>query len=294
MNEHQVSIGESTCSSKLWAPPVGYYGGKALLEASELSQIALERCSTARCAVQMMGDLAVQYGFYSAEYDPADPDNAQGEGGEALTVADPNEAWMFHIIADDTGASAVWVAQRVPDDHITAVANEFVIQDVDPSSPDFLYSSNLWDVAERNGFWSRASGTPLNFVNTYSVSRYHPFYATRRVWRVLSIAAPSLNLPDPDQDWNVDYPFSVKVEKKMAVDDVIAILRDHYDGTKYDTAASLAGGPYGDPNRWDMGDNGEMTFAEQLKGEFPRTISLFRYNLPSLKFVYLFVFHLNF
>ena len=34
MNEFQVAIGESTCASKLWAPPVGS-GGKALLEASE-------------------------------------------------------------------------------------------------------------------------------------------------------------------------------------------------------------------------------------------------------------------
>ena len=38
---------------------------------------------------------------------------------------------MFHMLADDTGASAVWVAQRVPEDHITAVANQFVIGQID-------------------------------------------------------------------------------------------------------------------------------------------------------------------
>ena len=69
MNEHQVSIGESTCASKLWAAPAGSAGGKALLEASELSQLGLERGKTAREAIQVMGDLAVKYGFYSADWD---------------------------------------------------------------------------------------------------------------------------------------------------------------------------------------------------------------------------------
>ena len=73
MNEHQVAIGESTCPARLWAAPMGSGGGKALLEISELSQIALERCKTARESIQMMGDLAVKYGFYSGEWDPNNP-----------------------------------------------------------------------------------------------------------------------------------------------------------------------------------------------------------------------------
>lgn len=60
---------------------------------------------------------------------------------------------MFHLIPDDTGSSAIWVAQRVPDNHITVVANQFVIGEVVPDSPDFMYSDNIFSVAERNGFW---------------------------------------------------------------------------------------------------------------------------------------------
>jgi len=111
MNEHQVAIGESTCSAKFFAAPVSA-GGKALLEVSELSQIALERSKTAREAILTMGELAEKYGYYSAEWNVGKygKDFALGEGGEALTVIDTDEAWMFHILPDDTGASAIWVS----------------------------------------------------------------------------------------------------------------------------------------------------------------------------------------
>lgn len=100
-----------------------------------MSQLALERCETAVCAVQTMGDLATQYGFYGADWSGGDL--SLGEAGEALTVIDKTSAWMFHVLADDTGTSAVWVAQRVPDDHVAPVANAFVIREVDPDSEDF-------------------------------------------------------------------------------------------------------------------------------------------------------------
>lgn len=116
MNEHQVAIGESTCASKLWAAPVTA-GGFARIEVREMSMIALERCKTAREAVQLMGDLATTYGFYAADWSGGDA--SKGEGGEALTVVDKTEAWVFHVTADDTGRSAVWVAQQLEADHVS-------------------------------------------------------------------------------------------------------------------------------------------------------------------------------
>jgi dipeptidase len=80
------------------------------MEARELTKVALERSKTARETIQVMGDLASTYGFYAADWSGGDA--SKGEGGEALTIIDKNEAWVFHILADDTGASAIWAAQR--------------------------------------------------------------------------------------------------------------------------------------------------------------------------------------
>jgi len=115
MNEWQLAMGESTCAARFWSAPVSA-GGKAHIEVKELSKIALERCKTARCAISLMGELAEKYGMYAADWSGGDL--SKGEGGEALSVIDTEEAWVFHILSDDTGASAVWVAQRVPDNHV--------------------------------------------------------------------------------------------------------------------------------------------------------------------------------
>ena len=65
MNEHQLAIGESTCDAALGMRGVPIrFGGKALLGIATLSRIALQRCKTARCAIQTVGNLAVEYGFY--------------------------------------------------------------------------------------------------------------------------------------------------------------------------------------------------------------------------------------
>ncbi|CAM9101625.1 unnamed protein product, partial [Ascophyllum nodosum] len=68
INEKQVGIGESTCDAIWFAGPLSDDCDQcnAMFDISELSRVALERASTAREAIQIMGDLAVKYGFYGS------------------------------------------------------------------------------------------------------------------------------------------------------------------------------------------------------------------------------------
>jgi dipeptidase len=46
------------------------------------------------------------------------------------------------------------------------------------------------------------------------------------------------------------YPLWIKPDRKLSVADVMALMRDHYEGTAYDMSVGLDAGPYGTPNRW--------------------------------------------
>lgn len=207
-----------------------------------------------RCAIQLMGDLGVKYGFYGPEWEGG-PQNemSQDEAGEALVVSDAKETWMFHIMPDDTGASAIWVAQKVPDDHITVVANQFVIGQIDLQSPNFMASANIFEVAERNNLWSSATAdkVPFHFSRVYGNDRHRSgFGCTRRMWRVFTLAAPSLAKqlsPFTDglttfgfgPDSKDPYPFSVKVDKPLTVQDIMNINRDQFEGSLFDLTAGV-------------------------------------------------------
>lgn len=99
-----------------------------------------------------------------------------------------------------------------------------------------MYSSNLWSVAEKLGWWKPGPNGPkakpyLNFVTTYAPQRYHPNYSNRRVWRIFSLAAPDMKLnPNPDP-YALEYPFSVKVSN--CVTSIICIASKQQYKIKY-------------------------------------------------------------
>ncbi|KAG7400193.1 hypothetical protein PHYBOEH_006732 [Phytophthora boehmeriae] len=275
INEHQVAIGESTCPARFVSKPVTQ-GGDALFDVTELSRIALQRATTAREAIQVMGDLAVQYGYYGAEWEG---DGVFDEAGEALTVTDTKEAWIFHILPDDTGKSAVWAAQRVPDDQISGVANQFVIRELDLSNPsEFLASPNIHDVAIRNNIWKPDEGTPFDFTRVYAHPRAetHQYYSTRRIWRLFTLANPELKLSPETDVLASDYPFAVKPASPLSPRDIMRFQRDHYEGTPFDMTKGPKSGPYGDPDRYDAAPNGDLTQDDIKRGHFERAISIFR------------------
>ena len=89
-NDQGISFGESTTSAKTYALPKP--AGPSLLSMLELSRLAAERASTSRAAVLLMGEMAERYGFYG--------DPSADTGGESILVADADEQFIFHILAE--------------------------------------------------------------------------------------------------------------------------------------------------------------------------------------------------
>lgn len=285
LNERQLGIAESTCSGVFGAAPRGMplhapegdsgdaEVGKACFSVDALTQIAMERHSSARAAIQEIGKLAVEGGFYGA---------GLFEGtAESLIVTDVDEVWVFHILPDPTGASAIWVAQRVPDDSFVVVPNAFIIREIDPNDPNnFMYSDTVFSVATDLGWWDPSSDAPLDFTAMYSDGEYaHKYYSGRRSWGVYNDFAPSLDLPTDYVEWRISrpYPFSARPDRKLSVTDVARVMRSYYEGTPYST---FSGGPWGSPDH--VAGNNSTAFpadappSSRRPGNWERTIGLYR------------------
>jgi dipeptidase len=113
-------------------------------------------------------------------------------------------------------------------------ANANRIRQIDLDNKDYyMASENVFSLAEEKGWWSPRSGRPFEFC--YAYADRNAMYSRRREWRVLSLLAPSLKL-DPNAE---NFPLSVKPDKKVSVQNLLAIFRDTYGGTPFDMTAPL-------------------------------------------------------
>ncbi|MBC8491606.1 MAG: C69 family dipeptidase [Candidatus Marinimicrobia bacterium] len=236
MNEHQISIGETT-----WGGRSELRDSLAIMDYGSLMYVTLQRAKTAREAIKIMGDLIEEYGYYSS--------------GESFSVSDPNEVWIMEMIGKGPGKKgAVWVARRLPDGYICAHANQARIRQFPLKDPEnCLYEKDVINLAREKG-WFNGKDKNFSFADAYAPLDYSALrFCEARVWSMFRRAAPSLNL-------STDYikgvksakplPLWVKPDKKLSARDVMELMRDHFEDSDLDMSKDIGAGPYKLPYRW--------------------------------------------
>ncbi len=236
MNEHQLSIGETT------------YGGReelvdtsAIMDYGSLIYITLQRAKTAREAIKIFGELVAEYGYCSE--------------GESFSIADANEAWILEMIGKGPGnKGAVWVARRIPDGYICGHANQARITTFPLNDPEnCIYSPDVISFARQKGFF-KGEDKDFSFCDAYAPINFEAArFCEARVWS-------GFNRLVSGMDKYLDYamgtnlknrmPLWIKPDKKVSVHDIMELMRDHYEGTPMDMTQDVGAGPYKCPYRW--------------------------------------------
>ncbi len=244
MNENQVAIGETT------------YGGReelftqkgAIIDYGSLIYITLQRAKTAREAVKLFGELTEKYGYASE--------------GESFSISDANEAWILEMIGKGEGQlGAVWVALRIPDGYVCGHANQARITQFPLNDPEnCLYAKDVITFARSKG-WFDGKDAEFSFSDTYAPVTFSGARACEaRVWSMFNRVNANMG---QYQDYAMGHlvkgtwgyttnrmPLWVKPDKKVSVQEVMNLMRDHYEGTKMDMTNDIGAGPFQSPYRW--------------------------------------------
>ena len=241
VNEHGLMMAECTDVSE-HLPELEYKEGGGFFYSSELGRVAMERCKTAREAIKLMGELIDEYGLFGT--------------AETLFVADKDEGWLFEMQPTPSGKGGLWIAEKIPDGHFSIAANQLRIRAIREDDPNQIFNPKLPQMLKDLGWAAYDEQGNLDWVKSLRGGEwYHPYYSKRRVWRGLSIVAPSLNLSPKVSDYDSDYyPLSVKPDKKLAITDVMKLYRDYYQDTEFDRSTSQFAGLFGSPYHYDYED----------------------------------------
>lgn len=230
MNEYQVAIGETT------------YGGReelvdttAIMDYGSLIYVALQRSKTAREAIKMMTDLVEKYGYYSE--------------GESFSIADPNEVWIMEMIGKGPGRKgAVWVALRIPDDCVSAHANQARITTIPfKDKKNCMYSKDVVSFAREKGYFT-GKDADFSFSDTYAPLDYSGLrICEARVWTFFRQINPEMDkyLTYVKGETKERMPLWIKPANKVGLADLKRVMRDAYEGTELDMTKGIAAGPFG-------------------------------------------------
>ena len=244
MNEHQLSIGETT------------WGGRAELETGEgidygsLIYIALERCKTAREAIKCMTDLVAEYGYASS--------------GETFSIADPNEVWLMELIGKGkVEKGAVWVATRVPDDCIAAHANQARFTTINfKDKENWMWSKDVVKFARKQGYYTGKKDEDFNFQEAYAPYDFSGLYVCEaRVWsffrkfsgdmdKYFDFASGKTFVETGGKYAGERMPLYIKPNHKVSAQELKNCMRDQYEGTPLDITQGPDAGPWNSKLRY--------------------------------------------
>lgn len=234
MNEFQLTIAETTFGGRK-----ELHDPNGLIDYGSLIYIALQRSKNAREAIKVMTDLVKKYGYYS--------------GGESFTIADPNEIWIMEMIGKGPGVKgAVWVAIRVPDDCISAHANQSRIHQFNLNDKEnCIYSPDVISFAREKGYFDGLN-KDFSFSKAYAPLDFGARrFCEARVWSFFNKYTDKGQeyLPYIKGDNDNPMPLFLKPTKKLSVRDVQDMMRDHYEGTDLDISKDFGAGAYSLPYR---------------------------------------------
>ena len=243
MNEHQLSIGETTWGGR---PELEIGGG---IDYGSLIYIALERCKTAREAIKCMTDLVAEYGYASS--------------GETFSIADPNEVWLMELIGKGkVEKGAVWVATRVPDDCIAAHANQARFTTINfKDKENWMWSKDVVKFARKQGYFS-GKDEEFNFQEAYAPYDFSGLYVCEaRVWsffrkfsndmdKYFDFASGKTFVETGGKDAGERMPLYIKPNHKVSAQELKDCMRDQYEGTPLDITQGPDAGPWNSKLRY--------------------------------------------
>ncbi len=244
MNEFQLAIGETTFGGR--SELSGQSG--AIMDYGSLIYVTLQRAKTAREAIKVMTELVDKYGYYSS--------------GESFSIADPNEVWIMEMIGKGEGIKgAVWVAVKVPDGYISGHANQARITSFPLNDKEScVYSNDVISFARKKG-WYNESDKDFSFSDVYAPVDFGAArFCDARVWSGFNKVTSGMGKYADYAKGIVKYgkngfasnrlPLWVKPDKKLTEQDVMGMMRDHFEGTELDMTRDIGAGPYQLPYRW--------------------------------------------
>ena len=185
----------------------------------DIPDVLLSRCTTAREACALLGRIIEEAGC--------------GEGF-GVGFVDSKEVWYL-----ETGTGHQWIAHRTPADKYMATGNQGRLREYDPEREDMMGSPTVMSWAKEHGFWNPEEG-PFDFAAAYTRNDERDrVYNDPRVWQIQKLFNPSLE-QKPDEGRT--YPVYLKPEKKLTVDDMKTMLRNHYEGTDHDPYSPVLNG----------------------------------------------------